>query len=490
VHSDYLAHDAIGLADLVRRREASPRELLDAAIGRAQAVNPAINAIVLADYDAARERAAAQRVPDGPFGGVPYLIKDLGVAVAGLPLTMGSRHYRYFVPDTDAPLIARSKSAGLNPFGKTNTPELGQMPYTEPELFGPCRNPWSLDHTPGGSSGGAAAAVAAGILPLAHASDGGGSIRIPASCCGLFGLKPSRHPALVVRASAGELSVNHAVSRSVRDSALLLDVTTGQTLPPGAPGTFLGALDAPLRPLRIGLVVDPMLAPALDPDVRAALDDAAALLESLGHRVEPATLSVDFAQIGELFLSLWATIAEELVLGAQQITGRKPRRSEFELSTWAMALVGRRLARERLPEMLELQRQLTVQATGDVARYDAILCATLAGAPRKIGELQPTPFERRQLQLLATLPVKPLLREMLAKASQKGFAWAGCTELFNLTGQPAMSVPLYWNARGLPIGVQFAARHGDDALLLRLARQLEEARPWFDRRPPLVQAQA
>ncbi|PRE10097.1 amidase [Burkholderia multivorans] len=491
MHDDYLAHDAIGLATLVRERQASPLELLDAAIGQAEAVNGAINAIVLQDYDAARTRAvaASAAATDAPFAGVPYLVKDLGAAVAGLPLSMGSRHYRYFVPGDDSPFIAKSRAAGLNVFGKTNTSEIGQMPYTEPDLFGACRNPWSLDHTSGGSSGGAAAAVAAGVVPLAHASDGGGSIRIPASCCGLFGLKPSRHPALVDLPTHGDLVVNHAVSRSVRDSALLLDVTTGATLPPGAPGTFLAALDTPPRPLRIGLVTDPMLAPALADDTRAALDDAAALVESLGHHVEPATLHIDYARAAETFLTLWATIAEEIVLGARALTGRTPRRGEFEAATWAMAVVGRRLARARLPDVLEWQRQLTVQVSGLVSRYDAILCASLAGPPVKIGELQPTPLEAAQMKLVAALPAKPLLRELLAKASQKAFAWAGCTELFNLTGQPAMSVPLYWNARGLPIGVQFVARHGDDALLLQLARQLEQARPWFDRRPPLLQAQ-
>jgi amidase len=259
VQSDYLAHDAIGLAELVRTRQASARELIDIAISRTEAVNPAINAIVLKDYDAARQRASrddANRAGSvnsangtdstsahTALAGVPYLIKDLGAPVAGLRMAMGSRHYRHFIPDQDAPVVALAKAAGLNIFAKTSTSELGQMPYTEPELFGACRNPWSLDHTPGGSSGGAAAAVAAGIVPLAHASDGGGSIRIPASCCGLFGLKPSR--GRVPRATppgAGELGIDHAVSRSVRDSALLLDLLAGNAdRPLGAPGTFLGA---------------------------------------------------------------------------------------------------------------------------------------------------------------------------------------------------------------------------------------------------------
>ncbi|ABC37289.1 amidase family protein [Burkholderia thailandensis] len=494
VQSDYLCHDAIGLAQLVAQREASARELLDAAIGRAQALNPALNAIVLNNYAAARERATSGAL-DGPLAGVPYLVKDLGSAVGGLPLSLGSRHYRHYVPAEDSPLIARTKAAGLNIFGKTNTSELGQMPYTESALFGVCRNPWNLDHTPGGSSGGAAAAVAAGIVPLAHASDGGGSIRIPASCCGLFGFKPSRDPALAPWPVPGEIVVEHAVSRSVRDSALLLDITTGRIAPgglegAGAPGTYLGALDAPPPALKIGYVTDPMLAPALSADVRDALERAASLAASLGHNVEPATLNLDFEQIGEVFLTIWAAIADELVLGAERITGRKPARAEFEPATWAMAQVGRHLARERLPHMLELQRQITARVAGFVSRYDAILCATLAAPPIKIGEMQPTPFETRQMELLGVLPMKPLLKRMLAEVSRQAFAWAGCTELFNLTGQPAMSVPLHWTARGLPVGVQFVARHGDDARLFALARQLELAQPWFDKRPPLVRAQA
>ena len=493
--SDYLAHDAIGLATLVRTREASARELLDIAIARAEAANPAINAIVLKDYDAARQRASrsdAARTPgDGPFAGVPYLIKDLGAPVAGLRMSMGSRHYRHFVPTEDAPVVALARAAGLNIFAKTSTSELGQMPYTEPELFGPCRNPWSLDHTPGGSSGGAGAAVAAGIVPLAHASDGGGSIRIPASCCGLFGLKPSRErvPGLYAP-SAGELGVDHAVSRSVRDSALLLDFMTGHTQHQavGAPGTFLGALSEPCAPLAIAYVTDPMLAPTLSADARAALDDAAQLAASLGHHVEPVTLGIDFEAVRHAFLMLCSVTTRDMVLNAERITGRKPSRDEFEIATWAMAQIGRKLGERALPAALEEQRRITVKLTDLLSRYDVILCATLASAPIKIGEMQPTQSERMQMRVVSAMPIEPLLRKMLAEASDKAFAWAGCTEVFNLSGQPAMSVPLYWNARGLPVGVQFAAGEGGEATLLRLAAQLEAARPWFSRRPPLMPA--
>ncbi|RQH03708.1 amidase [Paraburkholderia dinghuensis] len=502
MQTDYLEYDAIGLAELVKRGDVSPRELLDTAIERAEAANPAINAIVLKDYDAARRRALrieaggndADALTHGPLAGVPFLVKDLGAAVAGLRMTLGSRHYRHYVPADDAPVIKRFRAAGLNIFGKTSASELGQMPYTEPELFGACRNPWNLDHTPGGSSGGAAAVVAAGVVPLAHASDGGGSIRIPASCCGLFGLKPSRsrQPPSNIEPSPGALGVDLAVSRSVRDSALMLDLIAGDpALMPGAPGTFLSAArDAfdGAKPLDIALVTDPMFAFSLSPEVRGAVEDAAALVASLGHRVEPVTLSIDFAAAREAFLMLWASVAEQSVLHADDLTGTPPRRQDFEIATWAMGHIGRKLGKTALPGALDFQQRVTAQLADLMTRYDVILCATLAAAPVKIGELKPSLTERMQMRAVTAMPVEVLMRKMLSEASNKAFAWAGCTELFNMTGQPSMSVPLAWSSRGLPIGVQFAARDGDDALLLRLAAQLEAARPWFGRRPPLLQA--
>jgi amidase len=502
LQSDYLEYDAIGLAELVKRKEVSARELLDTAIARAEAANPAINAIVLKDYEAARQRTraivaggnGADTLADGPLAGVPFLVKDLGVTVAGLRLTYGSRHYRHYVPAEDSPVVTRIRAAGLNIFGKTSASELGQMPYTEPELFGACRNPWNLDHTPGGSSGGAAASVAAGVVPLAHASDGGGSIRIPASCCGLFGLKPSRsrQAPTNVAPAPGALGVDLAVSRSVRDSALMLDLLAGDpALAPGAPGTFLAAAREPNgleKPLNVALITDPMFAFELSPEVRAAVDDAATLVASLGHRVEPVTLPVDFAAAREAFLMLWSVVAEQMVLKADQITGARPRRQDFEIATWAMAHVGSKLGERGLPGALDVQQRITAQLADLMTRYDVILCATLAAAPVKIGELKPSQAERLQMRAVTAVPMEALMRKLLTEASNKAFAWAGGTELFNMTGQPAMTVPLSWSARGLPIGVQFAAREGNDALLVRLAAQLEAARPWFGRRPPLLQA--
>ncbi|WP_174769837.1 amidase [Paraburkholderia hayleyella] len=496
MQSDYLACDAMRLAELIQKREVSARELLDTAIARAEATNPAINALVLKDYDAARKRAALSDENgggSGPLAGVPYLVKDLGAAVAGLRMSMGSRYYRHFVPSEDSPVIALTKAAGLNIFGKTSTSELGQMPYTEPELFGPCRNPWNLDHTPGGSSGGTAAAVAAGVVPLAHASDGGGSIRIPASCCGLFGFKPSRgrQPPSAPSSVPGGLSVDHAISRSVRDSALLLDLTSGQAnLAPGSPGTFLAAAGEPCQPLHIAYVTDPMFATALSGDTLAALEDAAQLAASFGHHVEPVSLGIDFAQVRHAFLMLWSIDAENFVLKAQRLTGSKPVRAEFEIETWTMAHIGRKLGERSLASALEEQQRVSTRLTDLLTRYDVILCATLAAPPIKIGEMRSSLMERVQMRMVSTFPLEAFMKKLLDEAANKAFSWAGCTEVFNLSGQPAMSVPLYWNARNLPVGVQFAGRHGDEATLFRLAAQLEAARPWFDRRPPLALARA
>ncbi len=486
MQSEYLDYDAIGLAQLVRERKASARELIDTAIARAEAVDPAINAIVLKDYQAARNRATRNHgdaLGTGPLAGVPYLIKDLGAAVAGLRMSMGCRHFQHFKPRDDSPLIAKTKLAGLNIFGKTNTPEAGQMPYTEPELFGPTRNPWGLDYTPGGSSGGAAAAVAAGVVPLAHAADGGGSIRIPASCCGLFGFKPSSGLQPYEFTAAGDLGVEHAISRSVRDSALLLDLTST-----GVPGTHFDALIAPVTPLRIGVIAEPQLAASLSADVVAALDDAARLVESLGHHVEPARFGLDFDAIAHAFLVMWSVMVRDLVLNAERISGHAPTRGEFEIATWTMAQVGRTLGDKDLPGALAIQNQAKARMSALMAQYDVLLTPTLAAAPFKIGAKQPTPFERFQMHVLSTVKVESMMRRLLAVSAKKAFDWAGCTEIFNFTGQPAMSVPLYWNARNLPIGVQFAAAHGRDAMLFQLAAQLEAARPWFARRPALMSA--
>lgn len=482
--------DATELAAMIRRKEISAVEAVSAAIARAEALQPKLNVLVNSDFDRALQKAKAGAAA-GPFAGVPFLIKDLD-DYRGLPTRNGSRSGLAAGPATQQPdYISAFDRAGLVVIGKSATPEYGFLPTTEPLAFGPTHNPWDLTRSSGGSSGGSAAAVAAGIVPAAHANDGGGSIRIPASCCGLFGLKPSRGrvPRATAAAAAGELGVDHAVSRSVRDSALLLDLLAGNAdRPLGAPGTFLSASREPCKPLNIAYVTEPMLAPSLSADSRAALEDAAQLANSLGHNIEPVSLGIDYAAVRHAFLTLWSVTAEDLVLNAERISGRKPLRAEFEISTWAMAHVGRKLGERGLPAALEEQRRITARLTDLLNRYDVILCATLAAPPIKIGEMQPTSAERMQMRAVTAMPLEALMKKVLAEASNKAFTWAGCTELFNLSGQPAMSVPLYWTARGLPVGVQFAAREGGEATLLRLAAQLETARPWFDKRPPLMQA--
>ncbi len=335
--AEYDRYDAVGLAELVRRREISASELLAEARERCDRVNPALNAVVHR-LDAEAERAANAAEPAHPFAGVPFLVKDLGPALAGAPLTCGSRLFAKYVPQQDGAIVKRFKSAGLIAFGKTNVPEIGLVPFTEPELFGPCRNPWNLDRTPGGSSGGAASAVAAGIVPMAHASDGGGSIRIPASCCGLFGLKTSRglNPRdPQIQTIIEDFAIDHVLSRSVRDSAAALDAVCNR---PNA--GFLSGLEAAPQPLRVAVVRSAMFGPGVAPEVRAALESAVKLMESLGHRVEDAEPKVDYAEFGMAFLTYWAISAKQVLDGAAQVIGRPATRDDVELSTWTLASVG------------------------------------------------------------------------------------------------------------------------------------------------------
>ena len=481
---DYAKHDALGLAEAVRNRVVTAADLLDEAEHRADAAG-AVNAIV---------RRLVPEQGAGPFAGVPYLLKDLGPALAGVPLTQGSRHYATYVPSHDDIFVVRLKAAGLAIFGKTNTPELGQFPYTEPVLHGVCRNPWDLGRTPGGSSGGAAAAVAVGIVPAAHGNDGGGSIRIPASCCGLFGMKPSRGRTLGGAdrlAMPGDLNVDHAITRSVRDSAALLDAVSGSdpALPgdPSAPERpYAAEVDAEPGPLRIAVVRGAMFGRIVHPDCRAALDDAAALLRGLGHTVVDADPVDDYPALARAFLVLWSVRTAHYTLSAAAITGRTPRRREFEPSSWAMGMINETHPPGALSAALALQTQVTARLTGFMQGYDAILTPTLAAPPIRIGEQALKASERVALEVLARMPVKSILQAMLKQMAAPAFGWAAFTPLFNMTGQPAMSVPLHWSAAGLPVGIQLAGRFAEDATLFRLAGQLERARPWFDRRPALA----
>ncbi len=458
---DYRRHDAVGLAALVARREVSAGELLDTAVARMAQVNPKINAVTM-DLT---ERTRGETPVHGAFSGVPFLLKDLGAALAGTPTTMGSRLFADAVALTDSALSIAYKAAGLSIFGKTNTPEFGLWPFTESEFLGVCRNPWDLSRTPGGSSGGAAAAVAAGIVPAAHASDGGGSIRTPASCCGLFGMKPSR--GRVSFAPAGEgwggASIQHAVTRSVRDSAHLLDIVCRPQ--PGDP-YFLAAPERPfieeveLEPgrLKIGFTVAAMQAPGLDPECEAAVRETARLCEELGHDVEEVRIPGDVAAMqAAAGAVIAASIAANLDAEAER-RGRPIEAGEIEGLTMATYRRGKAIGGAAYVRALQTLHAYGRAEAQLFETYDVLLLSTLGSPAIPIGWV---------------LEDAKLIGERL-------FAFMPNTQAFNNTGQPAMTVPLAWSEGDLPIGLQFVARMGAEATLFRLAGQLEQAKPWFD----------
>ena len=465
--------DATSQADLVRRKEVKAIELVDAAIDRIERLNPTLNAVVTPMYDLARE-AASGPLPDGPFAGVPFLLKDLLVEYAGVRFSEGSAFLSDNVSDHDSELAARHKRAGLIVVGKSNTPEFGILPTSEPRLFGPTHNPWNTGRTTGGSSGGSAAAVAAAIVPMAHGNDGGGSIRIPASCCGLFGLKPTRgrNP---LAPDYGDifsgLVAEHAVTRSVRDSAALLDATSGPDLgdpywapPPERP--FLREVGADPGRLRIAFTTQAATDVQVHPDCVAAVRDAAALCADLGHEAVEAVLAIDGQVVMQAFITLWSAGTAWTVDDFARRTGRTPTPDLFEPLTWALQEMGRQHgASAYLLALQDLQR-----LSRDIARffvdYDIWLTPTLGEPPVPLGTFDSPPEN----------PLQGLFRAA---------TFVPFTPICNITGQPAMSVPLYWNGDGLPVGTHFIGRFGDEATLFRLAAQLEQARPWADRRPPV-----
>ncbi len=466
--------DATAQASLVRAGEVTAGELLEAAIARVEQLNPTLNAVVENMYEAAWATATAtvKEVPSRPFAGVPFLLKDLGASYAGVPLTSGSEYARGFVPDYDSELVARYKRAGLVIFGKTNTPEFGIQPTTESRLFGPCRNPWDTDLSTGGSSGGSAAAVAAGIVPMAHANDGGGSIRIPASCCGLFGLKPTR-----ARTTTGPdddvsgLVAEHVVTRSVRDSAALLDAVCGpmpgdQYVAPPPERPFIEEVGADPGALRMAFATETTTGAPLHEDCLAAVRDAAELCAGLGHEVEEASPVLDGEEVERSFAVLWSAGVASGIDGMSRLMDRKPSPESFELLTGALYEMGRGFsASDYLLATSALQRVSRLVAAF-FGRYDVWLTPTLAEPPPPLGAFDS--------------PLEDPLRGYFRAAEYTPF-----TPIFNVTGQPAMSVPLYWNEAGLPVGTHFAGRFGDEATLFRLAAQLEEVRPWAARRPPV-----
>lgn len=486
--SEYESFDGLGLAGLVQRGVISPKELLQAAIERIETRNPQLNAVIHKMYDMA-SRAIEQGLPSGVFTGVPFLLKDLLAEYAGAPMSSGSRMLAHYVSTFDTELVKRFKQSGLVILGKTNTPEFGLSPTTEPVLFGPTRNPWDMSRSSGGSSGGSAVAVASGMVPMAHGGDGAGSLRIPASYCGVFGFKPSRGRTPTgpkfMRLLQGMVT-EHVITRSVRDSAAMLDVLSGEemgsaiALPrPGA--SFLSCLDQKPSRLRIVVVETPFFSGQLDTAYREALDKAEKLCRALGHDVERASFHASGQEVALAFLTVIAAETAATIDDLADHPKRKGSSYAIELMSAMLYEVGQhRSAKDYAWASRTLDAEMRRMAEY-FTNIDVVLTPTTPGPPPLIGALKQNPLEKTLMQVLLKFPYGPLLTSMAVKHAKDYFALTPYTPLYNITGQPAMSVPLYQDQNGLPIGMQFAARYREDAVLLQLAAQLEEASPWAGR---------
>ena len=498
---EYSSLDAFALAQRISRREISCSEALQAALQRCDQLHARLNAVVHDWREQALEQARAFDAlaadhprRTAPFAGVPFLLKDLGQDLAGQPSTWGSRARRDVRAGADSAVVRRWQAAGLLPFGKTNLPELALKAVTEPALFGACRNPWNTQHTPGGSSGGAAAAVAAGIVPVAGASDGGGSIRIPASYCGLFGLRPSR--GRVSHAPEADefwegASSTHVLTRSVRDSAALLDAVAGAepgdpfvVAPPATP--FAREVGGDPGRLRIGFSTASPLGNAVHADNVEAVQRAVALLRELGHEVEPAAPAIDGLQLAQCYLGMYfGQVAAEVRRCRQEFGARAV---DFELDTRAIAAIGESLPAAAYVQLHRPWNRFARALADFHADFDLLLTPTTAQPPARIGELDPPAWQGAALRALLALGLGGLLRHtgVVDDLAKQSLARTPFTQLANLTGTPAMSVPLHLGADGLPAGVQFIAPWGREDRLIRLASQLEAARPWRALAPPLV----
>jgi amidase len=470
---DLAALDATAQAELVRSGEASPRELVDAAIARSEALNPQLNAVISERFEAARAEASAG-AREGPFRGVPFLLKDLACTMAGEPSLDGmlAAKQAHYIAKDDSHLVRRYRDAGFVVLGRTNTPELGLTATTEPVSFGPSHNPWDTNRTPGGSSGGSAAAVAAGLVPVAHASDGGGSIRIPSSCCGLVGLKTSRGR-VSIGPALGELnrflSVQFAVTRSVRDCAALLDVAAGAE--PGDPVVappplhpYVEDVGAPVPALRVGVLTHrPGTDEPAHPDCVAAAESAARTLEGLGHHVEVAAPNFADPARFETFLAIWCVNAAFALDRWGVLLGRELAPDDVEQYTWLLAERGRSVSALDFMNALNEMQRISREIAQWWEEFDLLLTPTLLEPPPALGVLADSQD-----------PMKGYARTGL---------FASFTPFANQTGQPAISLPLHVNADGIPVGVQFVAQYAREDLLLRVAAQLEDAMPWRGRRP-------
>jgi amidase len=493
--ADFVRHDGLGLAELVRKRQVTPLELVDTAIARIESLNPRLNAVVTTLFDEARI-AAQKPMGEGAFAGVPFLIKDLLATMQGQTTSQGTKLLRNIKMPVDSEIVRRFRAAGLIIVGRTNTPEFGLTPYTESATLGPARNPWNTERTPGGSSGGSGAAVASRMVPLASGGDGGGSLRIPASCCGLFAMKPSRGrvPSGPIYGELwGGFATEGGLSRSVRDSAALLDAIEGTDLgaPYAAPGhteSFRSQVDLEPGRLRIAHTSSPFMGTSVHKECAEAVRKTAMLLSDLGHEILEAAPPVSAEEWAMNFMTVVAAETRVDIEMAAAAAGVPISSADFEPATYALGLLGRSL---KASDYARAKRRLGVMSRDIAAfftKFDVLLTPTVAAPPPLVGALGPTAGELSMVKFINALDAGWLLQalDVLKPLAMKAFEFIPWTPVFNITGQPAMSVPLHWNSDGLPVGLHFVGRFGDEATLFRLAGQLERAKPWEDRLPPVV----
>ena len=493
---EYDNYDGIGIAGLIKQKEVSAYEVLDEAIKRIEKLNPQINAVITKMYDEAK-KTIKNGLPEGPFSGVPVLLKDISQLYRGVRYTMGSKLLKDYKPNIDSEYVIRIKQSGAVILGKTNVPEFGLMGTTEPEFFGATKNPWDLNKTPGGSSGGSAAAVASRMVPIATGNDGGGSIRIPASACGVFGFKPSRG-----RTPTGPISgeiwmglvVEHALTRSVRDSCAMLDATMGADI--GAPfeirppaRSYLKMIDTPPKKLKIAFSTESPLGGKLHPVCRDAVLKTAALLEELGYTIEEKTPDIDFNELARSYIISMFGEVNFLLRDLEAILEKKIKSADIEKASWILAKAG---------ELVPIWRASWAKNRWDLAarkmgefhnEYDLYLTPTMSYPPAKLGEITPSSFEKLLMGAVDLLHLDKLisLDDIIEKLAYKQLSKMPYTQLANQTGQPAMSVPLFSTKGGLPIGVHFMAKFGNESTLFKLAAVLEKAKPWSDKKPDIIQ---
>ncbi len=485
----YQNYDAAGLAELVQKKEVTAAEIVESAIARLERLNPKINAVIHKMYEKAR-LAAEKITGKEPFAGVPMLVKDISQEIKGEPITCGAKSLRDCLAEEDATFVKRARATGVVFLGITNVPEFALMGTTEPKYYGPTRNPWNKDYTPGGSSGGSAAAVAAGIVPIAGANDGGGSIRIPAAYCGLFGLKPSRG-----RMPAGPFSgrhwqgasVDHVLTRSVRDSALMLDLIKGYEAgaafpPPPFDHNYLECVSqGPINKLKIAFCLRSPIGTEVHRECREAAIKAAQLLESLGHIVDEKEAPVDGNKIAQSYMTLYFGEVAADIASLEEVLGRKARMNDVEPATWMLGLLGKVTSSEEWVLSIREWDTAAFEMEAFFEDYDLYMTPTTADPPSRIGEQDMAPKEATLIKLVSSLNLIKAVKKSgfvdnLIKRSLKRTPF---TQLANLTGQPAMSAPLHMTMEGLPVGVQFIAAKGREDILYRLAGQLEQSQHWI-----------